>query len=31
LPVYAIGIGEAIDDLRAFDAGEFSRAIVEGQ
>ena len=27
LPVHAIGIGEGIDDLQPFDAGEFARAI----
>jgi fused signal recognition particle receptor len=27
LPVHAIGIGEGIEDLAAFDAGEFARAI----
>jgi fused signal recognition particle receptor len=27
LPVHAIGIGEGIDDLEPFDAGEFARAI----
>jgi fused signal recognition particle receptor len=27
LPVHAIGIGEGVDDLAAFDAGEFARAI----
>ncbi|MEW5964798.1 MAG: signal recognition particle-docking protein FtsY [Pseudomonadota bacterium] len=27
LPVHAIGIGEGIDDLSPFDAGEFARAI----
>ena len=27
LPVHAIGIGEAIDDLQPFDAGEFAQAI----
>jgi fused signal recognition particle receptor len=27
LPVHAIGIGERVDDLAAFDAGEFARAI----
>jgi fused signal recognition particle receptor len=30
LPVHAIGIGEAGDDLAAFDAGEFARAIAQG-
>ena len=30
LPVYAIGIGEGIDDLQSFDAGEFARAIAHG-
>jgi len=27
LPVHAIGVGEGIDDLQAFDANEFARAI----
>lgn len=27
LPVHAIGVGEGIDDLQPFDAGEFARAI----
>jgi fused signal recognition particle receptor len=27
LPIVAIGVGEGIDDLQAFDAGEFARAI----
>jgi fused signal recognition particle receptor len=27
LPVHAIGVGEGVDDLAAFDAGEFARAI----
>jgi fused signal recognition particle receptor len=30
LPVHAIGIGEGIEDLAAFDAGEFARAIALG-
>jgi fused signal recognition particle receptor len=30
LPVHAIGVGEGIDDLQAFDAGEFARAIATG-
>jgi fused signal recognition particle receptor len=30
LPVRAIGIGEGIDDLRPFDAGEFAEAIAGG-
>lgn len=28
MPIYAIGIGETIDDLQPFDAHEFARAIV---
>lgn len=28
LPIYRIGVGEGIDDLQAFDALEFSRALV---
>ena len=27
IPVHAIGVGEAVDDLQPFDAGEFARAI----
>lgn len=27
LPVHAVGVGEGIDDLQAFDAGDFARAI----
>jgi fused signal recognition particle receptor len=27
LPVHAIGVGEGVDDLQAFNAGEFARAI----
>ncbi len=27
LPVHAIGVGEGIDDLQPFDAGEFAQAI----
>ena len=27
LPVHAIGVGEAVEDLAAFDAGEFARAV----
>ncbi len=27
IPVHAIGVGEGVDDLQAFDAGEFARAI----
>ena len=30
IPVHAIGIGEGVDDLAAFDAGEFARAIALG-
>jgi fused signal recognition particle receptor len=30
LPVRALGIGEGIDDLQPFDAGEFARAIASG-
>jgi fused signal recognition particle receptor len=30
LPVHAIGVGEGVDDLSAFDAGEFARAIAVG-
>jgi fused signal recognition particle receptor len=27
LPVHAIGVGEGVEDLAAFDAAEFARAI----
>lgn len=27
LPVHAIGVGEAVDDLQAFDAREFANAL----
>ncbi|MEA2347317.1 MAG: fused signal recognition particle receptor, partial [Thermoleophilaceae bacterium] len=30
VPVKLIGIGEQLDDLRPFDAGDFARAILEG-
>ncbi len=30
LPVHAIGVGEGIDDLQPFDAGEFAKAIAAG-
>ena len=30
VPVHAIGIGEGVDDLAGFDAGEFARAIALG-
>jgi fused signal recognition particle receptor len=30
LPVYAVGVGEGVDDLQPFDAGEFARAIALG-
>ena len=30
LPVHAIGVGEGVDDLAAFDASEFARAIALG-
>jgi len=29
LPVHAIGVGEAVEDLHSFDAGEFARAIAQ--
>lgn len=29
LPVHAVGVGEGIDDLRPFEAGEFARSLVE--
>jgi fused signal recognition particle receptor len=28
LPVHFIGVGESVDDLSAFDPGEFARALV---
>ncbi|MGP1394416.1 MAG: signal recognition particle-docking protein FtsY [Inquilinaceae bacterium] len=28
LPVHAVGVGEGIDDLRSFDAGQFARALM---
>ena len=28
LPVKLVGVGEGIDDLRPFDAGDFARALV---
>ncbi len=30
LPVHAVGVGESVDDLAAFDAGEFARAVALG-
>ena len=30
LPVHAIGVGEGVDDLQPFDAGEFAQAIAAG-
>jgi fused signal recognition particle receptor len=30
LPVTLVGLGEGIDDLRPFDAGDFARALVAG-
>lgn len=30
LPVHAVGVGEGVDDLQPFDAGEFARAIALG-
>jgi fused signal recognition particle receptor len=30
LPVHAVGVGEGVDDLQAFDAGEFAQAIALG-
>jgi fused signal recognition particle receptor len=30
LPVHAIGVGEGVDDLQPFEAGEFARAIASG-
>jgi len=30
LPVHAIGVGESVEDLAAFDAGEFARAVALG-
>jgi fused signal recognition particle receptor len=31
LPILRIGVGEAIDDLKPFDAGDFARALVGGE
>jgi len=28
LPVYALGVGEAVEDLRPFNAREFARALM---
>ena len=28
LPIYRIGVGEQVDDLQAFDAHDFARALV---
>jgi fused signal recognition particle receptor len=28
LPVHFVGVGEHVDDLRPFDAGEFARSLV---
>jgi fused signal recognition particle receptor len=28
LPVKLVGVGESLDDLQPFDAGEFARALV---
>lgn len=28
LPIHAVGVGEGVDDLRSFDAGEFARSLV---
>ncbi len=30
LPIHAVGVGEGMDDLRPFEAGEFGRALVGG-
>lgn len=30
LPIIAIGVGEGVDDLRAFDAVQFARALIQG-
>jgi fused signal recognition particle receptor len=30
LPLHAIGVGEGVDDLADFDAGEFARALTQG-
>lgn len=30
LPVFAIGVGEGVEDLQPFDAGEFAKAIANG-
>ncbi len=31
LPIHAIGVGEGMDDLRAFDAGDFAAALAGGR
>ena len=31
LPIYRIGVGETIDDLKPFDAREFARALITGE
>jgi fused signal recognition particle receptor len=28
LPVYAIGVGESMNDMRAFEAGAFARSLL---
>jgi fused signal recognition particle receptor len=30
IPVFAVGVGEGVDDLQPFDAGEFARAVALG-
>jgi fused signal recognition particle receptor len=30
LPIHAIGVGEGMDDLQAFDADDFARALTGG-
>ena len=31
LPILRVGVGETIDDLKPFDAREFSRALITGE
>jgi fused signal recognition particle receptor len=30
LPVKLVGVGEGVDDLKPFDAGDYARALVAG-
>lgn len=31
LPIIAVGVGERVEDLREFDAGQFARALIRGE